>query len=170
MNFFKSLVCFLIITLSSFGFSAINEKEWVVFIKSYSNERFCINFPNDPEFFNKPSEGNEKKTFVARASQAGINYTLEVSPNNKENYLGKMLDKIKQNQDLEIVDYSISNQTANWNNKILDLACVDHKKSQTEKIRMIFTKNNIYQLHTVFNSSEKNDHNYFINSFFIANS
>jgi hypothetical protein len=167
MKLLKKIICFFLIVASTMAFSAINEKKWIVLIKTYTDERFSLNFPKDPEYSYKQSKDN-KKVFVATAAEAGVNYALEVAPNNNdEDPIRKMLDETKQNQNLEIIDYSTSSDRGSRYNKILDLVCLDHTKSQMEKKRIVVTKKNIYQLYTLFNSGEKNDHGYFINSFYI---
>ena len=163
MRLFKIFICILVVFISSLAFSQINPKEWVVFIKSYKNEQFCVNFPDDPEFFNTVQKSDNEKLFFANAASSGANYSIEVLPTLDKDYLTKFFSYLKHQPDLEIVNYSFFNGM----NKGLDIEYIDQSKSLSTKTRAIITKNSTYILSTSFKVNEKEDHTYFVSSFSI---
>lgn len=145
---------------------AINYKDWVVFVKTCQNEQFCVNFPTDPETRSiKPLNFDEDNRFWAASAEHEVIYCLEVMPkNNNDEYLDDYLKFLKNNSEIEIIDSSFSGERTN---KILDISYFNIKNLLYGKTRLIMTKNNIYSLSTSYNEGEKEDHGYFIASFFV---
>lgn len=163
MRFIKKLIFILAVFISCSAFSAqLNPKEWVVFIKSYSTEQFCVNFPDDPEFFSRQKESGEDKLFFANSASSGVNYSIQVIPNSNKEFLNDYLSSIKEESDIEM-----KNQTffKGYNYSGVDLAYVDKSKSMSIKTRSIVTQKNTYILNTSSKVGEKDDHTYFISSF-----
>jgi hypothetical protein len=163
MRLFKILFCSFIIFISTLCFSAqLNPKEWVVFIKSYQNEQFCVNFPDDPEFFSRAQEKGEEKLFFANAASDGVSYSIEVVPTIGDDFLTNFFSSLKDQPNVEILNYSFFNQK-----KGLDIAYIDHDQFLAGKTRTIVTKKNTYILKTSYKVGEKKDHTYFTSSFAI---
>ena len=149
------------------GFSkVINEKQWVVYVKTYRGERFCVNFPKDPTTFSSDLKKNSKeKTFSIETAIDGVNYSLLASPKDHEDYFSSIIDNLKSRSNIVILDQNLTQMEGK---QILDITFKDLEKIKMPvfcKMQTILTKNNVYSLFTSYKEDDKESHNYFISSF-----
>ena len=168
MRHFKIVILIFILFISTHIYAAkVNDKEWIVFVKSYRDEQFCVNFPRDPDILDLSiNKGDDEgKIFFAKVDNDNVNYSIEVIPNNDNDYFEELLTSLKNQTNIEIVDHSFSSDKKN--NKIIDISYKDNEHLTLSKTRTIITKSNIYTLFTSSMIGGNEDHKYFITSFFV---
>lgn len=160
MRFVFNCLIFLfsMFTLAFSENRVLNEKEWIVFIKTFNDEKFSVNFPIDPTL-NLLKRKNLKEGLFLTSSQDQVHFALETTVNEGEDYFSILLNELKKDSTIELLE------AANASGPIFDIHYRDLATDLFCKIRVILTSANVYYLITTFLKEEMDLHDYFISSF-----
>ncbi len=140
----------------------LNPKEWIVFVKTYGNDKFSINFPVDPRILT--SNIDDQKVLSIKAEEAGAEYTLQIAPKFDENAIFDSLEKLKSNASITVLEESFTQQEKR---KVLSYFYKDEKISKFFKTHIIITDKNVYSFSTSYLEGVKENHKFFISSFYL---
>ncbi|KPK33484.1 MAG: hypothetical protein AMS24_00845 [Chlamydiae bacterium SM23_39] len=161
----RILIVFLLL-INCFVFCGdANKFSWDVFVKTYGNEKFIVNFPNDPVCLKFNLKDKNKKGLFIKASEGEIDYVLQVAENYNEDekkVLFNILRGLKNFPFVNIVKFSFCEKK---DEKFLDVIFQDLFLSIICKAKIIVTKNNIYSLFTSYKNGMDEKHKFFIKSF-----
>jgi hypothetical protein len=169
MKFLRFIIIIFISLSSGLAFAKdINNKEWLVFVKTYGKEKACLFFPDDPKTSSVKELYSGKQYFSAHSVKDGVDYMLKIMPknSNSKEYFSLLVSSLEKYSNIEMINSSL---TEKEDKDVIDLMYKDLELNEFCKNTVILTDLSIYSLFTSFKEGEKEEHNYFISSFTVDN-
>lgn len=141
---------------------------WSVLIKTYNKEKFCIKFPQKPDFMSYDLKYFKNKGLFIKSFSSNVKYCLQIAEKyikDENQILQNALDNLKRFPSVSIVKHSFKKEDKT---NILDVIFKDHFTSTICRAKIIVTSKNVYSLFTSYKKGVCENHNLFIDSFHIA--
>ena len=154
----RELISVLVSSLILSG--ALQAEEWVTQSGRVGTETFSVAFPSEPESKDKPQE----MTLFSRDGAKAL-YILAVSNPPLVRSPAVAVEKFLRHHNTppkSVVSHSVTEKEGNT---LLDIDSFNSKNHVRTKIRYVITPNNIWELKTVFDHENEQDHSAFARSF-----